>query len=78
MDTRDAEGGRGLVSDIDRQLMYERRRSAPNDRSIIRLMPREPTMSVLPSAAEVKFCLSPDFAARLLRIGQHVTKCILR
>ena len=36
MDTRDADGARELVSDIDRQLIYERRSSAPNDRSIIR------------------------------------------
>jgi hypothetical protein len=36
MDPRDADCARGLVNDIDRQLTYERRSSAPNDRSIIR------------------------------------------
>jgi hypothetical protein len=36
MDARDADCARGLVSDIDRQLIDERRSSAPNDRSIIR------------------------------------------
>jgi hypothetical protein len=34
MDTRDADGARGLVRAIDRQLMYERRSSASNDRSM--------------------------------------------